>query len=743
MKDNAQKRPMIETHISADQPIMSKVDDRLNRSGFSKALANLIGCWRKKPSLVIGLFGDWGTGKSSIKNMVVEALNEEKGNGPAIVEFSPWQFSDPNSLLEAFFREIGAAIGKPSGTNEEATKKRVARWKKYSGVLSVAAIVARALKSATDSPQPTPLSLFSGALSTAVGTTAEVVKVGVEAVESDATLGTLSLFELKSSIADDLSDLESPILVILDDIDRLAKDEIRLVLQLVKANADFPNIIYLLLAHRAVLTAALAEVAPEKGEAFLEKIVQVSFDVPQLNRKQLRAVLLKGLDDILAGKNLNERFEKDRWASILPEIMLFFQNLREVNRFLSSLAFHVELFRNGETFEVNPIDLIGLEVLRTFEPGVFQRLHKENDILTYEPRWSREREREGDKERVENLIGLASAERGVGTRKLIRQLFPPSDLPKLDGQSLAVAENRWFQKLRVCSYQAFDKYFQLATPEGDISRAEIDELIAHMHDQADLRRIFERLKQKDLLETALTRLHALKETLPLAHAPIFLAALFEIEMKHRDYGLFEMSPRSLLIGLTYWYLQRQTDEERAETLISALALTSHVGTGFATAAQLALDPRPDSSVTPFLESEGLRRRVRSACVGAIHRVTKEANSLLPTDDLRFVHYWRTFDSAGVAKWIDSYLQSRAAVVGFLQALVNTSDGTGGVKHYVLYGQLEGLIDAEELERRVKEHLDKDLSDDEAELVNLLGAALRRKREGKSEDPGAMIRGDWE
>jgi len=116
------------SHISADRPITTKSDDRLNRSEFAAAIAKVIRQWRNKPSLVIGLFGDWGSGKSSIKNLVIEALPENGGAPIPVVEFSPWQVSGQDLLSEVFFREIGGALGKAFGEDDAARKRRVARW---------------------------------------------------------------------------------------------------------------------------------------------------------------------------------------------------------------------------------------------------------------------------------------------------------------------------------------------------------------------------------------------------------------------------------------------------------------------------------------------------------------------------------------------------------------------------------------------------------------------------------------
>src|SRR5271155_4072991 len=127
-------KPSIASHLSADLPITSRNEDKLNRKGFAEALAHVIGTWRDKPSLVIGLFGDWGSGKSSVKNLVLEAIMSQDKDSLHVVEFSPWQVSSQEMLSETFFREIGRALSKSGPAEEAVVKRRVARWKKYSSV---------------------------------------------------------------------------------------------------------------------------------------------------------------------------------------------------------------------------------------------------------------------------------------------------------------------------------------------------------------------------------------------------------------------------------------------------------------------------------------------------------------------------------------------------------------------------------------------------------------------------------
>src|SRR6266508_4414500 len=134
-----------EGHIfSADRPIESVDEDLLGRGPFSESLAKAIDGWREKDSLILGLYGPWGSGKSSIKNMVREVLTQSRTGPLRIVEYNPWQWAGQEQLAEGFFNEVGAALGRSDKTKKG--RKRAALWQAYSAYLHVGAIVAGGAK---------------------------------------------------------------------------------------------------------------------------------------------------------------------------------------------------------------------------------------------------------------------------------------------------------------------------------------------------------------------------------------------------------------------------------------------------------------------------------------------------------------------------------------------------------------------------------------------------------------------
>ncbi|WP_375781064.1 P-loop NTPase fold protein [Bradyrhizobium sp. ma5] len=97
--------------FASDLPIQRSSEDLLNRGAFARGLATVISHHRGIDSLVIVLRGDWGSGKTSIKNLVIEAPTPEDAPKMKVVTFNPWQWGTDEAINRAFFREIAAALG--------------------------------------------------------------------------------------------------------------------------------------------------------------------------------------------------------------------------------------------------------------------------------------------------------------------------------------------------------------------------------------------------------------------------------------------------------------------------------------------------------------------------------------------------------------------------------------------------------------------------------------------------------
>lgn len=385
---------------------------------------------------------------------------------------------------------------------------------------------------------------------------------------TDTTLETT-----KEEVHRHLCGLEKPIVVVLDDIDRLAPDELHLVLKLVKANGDFPNLTYLMLYDGQQVESALDSLGID-ARAYMQKIVQVLHRVPTVDQDTIDRLLFSGLEQVMreVGVTLDEEDQQRLGNVYYDGIQSCFTTLREVYRHLSSFSFHCLLMTRDDVLEVNAVDLAALEAIRLSEPTIHSRLPALKDVLT---RDHEARHEQQVRETLQTLVDDAEPRHARAIRAMFRHLFPrvssTQGMIKTGGGAL----DAWLNRLRVCHPDVFARFFQLEVPSGDVSQADMVAVMDPRRSAQQLSAKFHELKQRGLLETTMRRLDALKEDLPIDYAEDFLTALSdiadELSSEREPFG-FDASFN--VDRVAYWYLKRlPSDEARAAVLKRVLERT--------------------------------------------------------------------------------------------------------------------------------------------------------------------------
>lgn len=753
--------------FSADRAISGRDADRLGRRDFAEALASSIEGWSGRDSLVIALYGPWGTGKSSVKNMTVQALDLREGSNVVVAEFNPWQFANRDQLTEAFFDQIGVALGRGRFASQKDRKAALDKWRRYAaylkagrglvGILSKPILWTMGLSGivllGATAPAAhglmvwTAMALIGGALLLAWSTRA--ARAVAAFFEPGVEIGKKSLEEVKVELGRELSKLRGPILVVVDDADRLTPQEIQQLFQLVKANADFPNLVYLLIFDRSVVERAIERVVQVPGREYIEKIVQVGFDIPAIERPKLQRILFEDLDRTLDHPAISKHFDQTRWGNLFfGALHSYFRTLRDVNRFVSTVDFHAALLHRGGSFAVNPVDLIGLEVLRMFEPEVYRALSGHKRILTgASERLGRDDE---DRQALQNLIAIAPEDRRDGVREIVKQLFPAAEWAFGGAHYAHGITEEWTRSLRVASAEIFGRYFHLAIPEGDIPQATMDRLLASAGNREELRRELQGLKEQGLLTVALERLEAYKQALPLEYAEPFITAVFDIgeELPEERAGLLEIAPAMHATRIVYWYLRREQQTERRLAVLrnairntTGISLPVHV----VSVEELAAGPNGQRGERLLID-EGLTElkqlaleKIEAAAQG---RQLRNAAQLLSILDR-----WK--DWAGIdpprAFCIELVQTPEGALILAKACLVRSSsyglgDHVGRERQYVRLSDLEEFAPWETMEIHF-EGIDTAAQPDvDRRVIDAFRGAVARRRRGQP-DPGGFRAGD--
>jgi KAP family P-loop domain len=342
--------------ISSETAVHDPKDDRYNRAAFAEKLATTL---LKLPpeSIVIGLEGPWGGGKTTVMNFVTHyASQQTKHSPPLVVRFNPWWYSSRDDLAVRFFEEMSGQIaGQLQPKDSKLAKELLATFKRFGSVLK-------------------PLS------KAALGD--ERVEAGAEAVSALFGVTTdSSLNAMRTRLEKTLNDLERPVWVLMDDVDRLTPSESLEALSLVRGVGDLTNVRYFVAYDRLQLEERLdAALGMKRASTYLDKIVQVTIPIPPPSPNVLYDEFFEGLNQI---HNAFELLVDEDAFSKLASIMIpgIINTPRDLKRLLNAYSITLGLL-GGDLFAP---DLMIVDILRLFAPSLHEYIVKHGKFVNSNP----------------------------------------------------------------------------------------------------------------------------------------------------------------------------------------------------------------------------------------------------------------------------------------------------------------------------------------------------------------------
>lgn len=259
-----------------DVPIARSAEEALGLTNYAEVLKEFVA--RCDTPITVALQGDWGSGKTSLMNLIKEKLDEDKSQRYRTVWFNTWQYAqfDSSDTLALSMMSYFVDSLAPSGSSAAKAAKSLLN-------------VARAL-------------VVGGA--SVIGQADTVKTVITEAQEGTAGVDpSRALTDLKARIKKIVKEtVEDNVVVFIDDIDRLVPVKAIELLEAIKIFLDIDRCVYVIACDYSVVVTGLKEKfgvdeGGLQGKSFFDKIIQVPFKMP-IRRYKVEAYLRSLLEKI-------------------------------------------------------------------------------------------------------------------------------------------------------------------------------------------------------------------------------------------------------------------------------------------------------------------------------------------------------------------------------------------------------------------------------------------------------------
>ncbi len=287
----------------------------------------------------VGIFGDWGSGKTTLMHMIQEQISETCKT----VWFNAWKYDDKQYLAKALLKTIYDEAMKSTDINTEIIKDVLKRAADFTGQ----ALTGKKLGTMffeTFNLDPAYRNLIEEA-------THEIIR---EYVGKDGRL-----------------------VIFIDDLDRCLPENTITVLEAIKLYLDNEQCVIVLGVDRDSIETAIEQRYPKMkitGKDYLEKIVQIPFGIPQPDKKLMRKFLQKC--SLPTGENLKE-------MKLLSEMLLSGSglNMRRLKRLVNQLKLVVGMAGLESVKEMQLAVLTKLLVLQTRFPDFYDIVERHSDAI--------------------------------------------------------------------------------------------------------------------------------------------------------------------------------------------------------------------------------------------------------------------------------------------------------------------------------------------------------------------------
>ncbi|MGP9800444.1 KAP family P-loop NTPase fold protein [Rheinheimera sp. NSM] len=281
--------------------------DFLNFNETAESITDLITEKHLLP-ISVGIFGDWGAGKSSVLELTKKAL-EKKGQHHIQVHFDAWLYQGYDDAKAALLETIASTLIKEAEGNKGLTKKA----KEFAGRINKIRMLGLLMDGGaalagipTMGAMQKLASFFSGGDDGEFG--AEDIKGGFEgakelAKEQQGLIGPQKIKsppkeikEFREAYSKLLEEFNKPLVVYVDNLDRCSPFNAISTLEAMRLFLFLPNTAFVIAADEDMIRLAVSEYhkgATQRHQTdYLDKLIQIPVHVPRPGLLEIRAYLM-------------------------------------------------------------------------------------------------------------------------------------------------------------------------------------------------------------------------------------------------------------------------------------------------------------------------------------------------------------------------------------------------------------------------------------------------------------------
>ena len=359
-------------------------EDLIGHADYRDGLVKMIQSVESRGSFTIGVYGQWGSGKSSMLKQIKNSLNNNKSDDSPLVTvwFNPWQFVSEEHLIIPFFHTLIATLQKEA---KESTIKSITD--KLSVFLEKVVNVPLALLYGMEGDFKIPLLLkakfsFSKMMDQQEEKEAAIDKKAAEkyetAMQAAAQEYESTYYNLLQILQDAAADLDVKIVVFIDDLDRCLPEKAVELLEGLKVLLDLKNFIFVMGVAQEVIERGIRVrykdlyITNQKDDVsniedeYLDKIIQFPFTLPAANSENLK-------DNILS-KHLIDLKIAEPFIDMILEALG--NNPRTLKRFINTISFSQHIIEKQQDNHFEPELLIKMSLIGYLFPILYRQLEK-------------------------------------------------------------------------------------------------------------------------------------------------------------------------------------------------------------------------------------------------------------------------------------------------------------------------------------------------------------------------------